>query len=372
MRPDFPRVPQTVPAPAEMQNVIRRMTQMHDELRPLRLTSRPQMQARFGGKTVRVVGSALHFRPEKETFHDFIENHLLWTLGKAWFDNEIREPPEERHIVLRWRAERFEQIRKARREKKAPFGPVGFVPSGNVQALLVLADDVYQLKHALKVPRQVVQRLRDTRQFQGARYEILAASVVARCGFKIEFIDDKTRKMPEFYAVKKEDAAVKIAVEAKSRHRRGVLHEPPNTVGSPAPPMRADVRRLFKEALQQNPGDVPFFIFIDLNLPITKQTSEPGEAQFRELKRLFDELRTGTPDTPDDFTGVFFTNFGWHYYREKAAQGGQYISVRPLYPRYPVSDQTWNLLTRALDEYGFIPDEEQHEKEVRTRFPELK
>jgi hypothetical protein len=49
-------------------------------------------------------------------------------------------------------------------------------------------------------------------------------------------------------------------------------------------------------------------------------------SRFAELRELFDRLKSGTPNQPDDFTGVFFTNFGWHTIakrarRHKALQG---------------------------------------------------
>ena len=91
--------------------------------------------------------------------------------------------------------------------------------TGNIRALQVLADDIYQLEHALKTPRKIIDRLRDSRQFQGVRNEIAVASIFARCGFDIDFIDDDTKRNPEFIAQK---GGERIAVEAKSRHRLGV------------------------------------------------------------------------------------------------------------------------------------------------------
>ena len=78
----------------------------------------------------------------------------------------------------------------------------------------MLADDVYQLSHALNTTKKVLARLRDLGQFQGARYEILCASLFARCGFEIDFIDDTSKRNPEFIAQKDGE---RIAVEAKSR-----------------------------------------------------------------------------------------------------------------------------------------------------------
>jgi hypothetical protein len=50
-----------------------------------------------------------------------------------------------------------------------------------------------------------------------------------------------------------------------SRRRPGVLHQP-GTMPAPEQ-LRADVDRLYREALQQDQGKQPFAIFLDVNLP---------------------------------------------------------------------------------------------------------
>jgi hypothetical protein len=138
-------------------------------------------------------------------------------------------------------------------------------------------------------------------EFQGARYEILVASLFARCGFQIGFIGDPSKRNAEFIASK---GTEKIAVEAKSRHRAGVLHER----GEFADQAPAEIKRLYESALGQNPNTVPFVIFIDVNLPLTpevrvedKEWIKEGEASIRVQKegrarrfryrRSADELR---------------------------------------------------------------------------------
>ena len=50
---------------------------------------------------------------------------------------------------------------------------------------------------------------------------------------------------------------------------------------------------------------------------------------------------------------------------------GEFMVVRAMHPQYPIQEETWNLLDRALNEYGLILDEEEYEKAVRSRYPEL-
>jgi arginyl-tRNA--protein-N-Asp/Glu arginylyltransferase len=68
---------------------------------------------------------------------------------------------------------------------------------------------------------------------------------------------------------------------------------------------------------------------------------------------------------------LILTNFGWYYYRDRAAMPGECITVRTANPQFQIQEETWKLLERALSEYGFIVDEEQHEKDVRARYSEL-
>jgi len=132
---------------------------MSQELESPRLTSRPQIQADFQGKKIRAVRNSIFIRPPEETFYDFQINLLLWTLDKPWFDSEMAKPLEERHIILRWRHERNELLTANRKPGDDPNRPVKAALTGDVKALQILADDIYQLEHALKTPRRVIERL---------------------------------------------------------------------------------------------------------------------------------------------------------------------------------------------------------------------
>jgi hypothetical protein len=320
--------------------------------KPPRMVSRPQLQMVAFGKKLRVVRNKIHFRPLEETLYDFQLNHLLWVLGKEWFDKEMLKPLDERHVVMKWRHERNEVLEKYRAPSAPPNEPVKAPLTGNMKALQILADDVYQLEHALEAPKKIVERLRNMREFQGARYEVLVASLFARCGFSIDFIDDRSKKNPEFFATKGEE---RIAVEAKSRRRTGVLHEKGefSVDSKPAP---ARIRGLFQEALEQNPGGVPFMTFIDVNLPLTPLTPPIERAWVREAMKCFDDRkRDGLPESD---IGLILTNIGWHYHREVGAPPSEAVTVRPEAPIFPIRNETWTLLEQALNEYGVIVDEE--------------
>jgi hypothetical protein len=343
--------------------IVEKAAQMMNPPPPPRMVSRPQMQTVAFGQKLRAVGNSLHYRPLEETFHDFQLNLLLWTLGKNWFDEQMRKPPGERHLILRWREERNEVLEKHRDPAAPPNQPIRAQFTGNMKALQVLADDIYQLQHALKTPRKIVERLRNMRQFQGARYEVLVASLFARCGFEIEFVDDRAKKNPEFFAIK---TGERIAVEAKSRHRPGVFHEGGKYVAE-AEPKQARIRGLFQEALEQNPGQVPFVVFIDVNRPLTPQTPPLERTWVKEAMKCFEERESESLTEPD--TGLILSNIGWHYHRDVGAPPPEFLTVKPEQPPFPLRSETWGLLERALNEYGFIVDEENPPKPKRKTAP---
>jgi hypothetical protein len=319
--------------------------------RPRRLTSWPQIQAEFHGQKLRAVRNKIYPRPQNESFQDFQINHLLWFLGEKWFNTEMAKRLEERHIILRWRHERNEQLRKHALPARDTSLPLRAPMSGGGKALQVLADDVYQLAQALDTPSRIAERLADMHEFQGVRYEILVASLFARCGFQIGFIEDTAKRNPEFIASK---GAEKIAVEAKSRHRKGVLHEQ----GAFAEDAPAEIKRLYESALGQNPGKMPFVVFVDVNLPLTPDVPVNEKNWVREAMQAFDYRRQ--EERADTDTGLILTNFGWHFTRDPQLPPGEFMTVQNEKPEYQITDETWTLLVRALSEYGLVVDEEQY------------
>jgi hypothetical protein len=328
---------------------IKHVARLMASSRPRRLTSWPQIQTEFHGHKLRAVRNKLYARPKEETFQDFLINHLLWFLGEEWFNAEMKKRPEQRHIILRWRHERNEQLLKYDSADRDASVPLKAPMTGGAKALLVLADDVLQLAQALDTPSRVSERLGDMHEFQGARYEILVASLFARSGFQIGFIDDPTKRNPEFIASK---GSEKIAVEAKSRHRAGVLHERGDFVNE-AP---AEIKRLYESAVGQNPGGMPFAVFIDVNLPVTPEVPITEKRWLREAKRAFEYRRQ--EERVDSDTVLVLTNFGWYFSREPQLPPGEFITAQHENPQFKITGETWTLLARALSEYGLVIDEE--------------
>jgi hypothetical protein len=157
---------------------------------------------------------------------------------------------------------------------------------------MLLAYDLYVLKDNLSLQDDIIRRIKISDQFQGARHELFATATCIRAGYAIEFENEKdgTRKHAEFIATHKQTGQ-KIAVEAKSKHRPGVLGFLGNKESEQA--IKLGVTSLINKAIAKNP-EIPLVIFVDTNLPpnLAKKVhcmQQPSE----EFKIAFDGLKKG-------------------------------------------------------------------------------
>ena len=159
----------------------------------------------------------------------------------------------------------------------------------------------------------LLARLRDQRGFQAARYEIIAAVVFLRAGFKIEFLDDGNDQCNQKHCeliASHEKAGIRIGVEAKVRRRPGVLHHSPD---SPKGPDWRAIENLIRKARKQKPDGLPLAVFVDINLP-----PEPGYSGSR--KTMGEKPVKGSEIIGATFPGktplriVFFSSRTYHYY----------------------------------------------------------
>ncbi len=191
-------------------------------------------------------------------------------------------------------------------------------------------------------------------EFQGARYEIAVAATFVRGGCRVKFISDKTRKHCEFVARDLATGAT-IAVEAKSRHRPGVLGFRGEVDEARA--IRGDVEDLVDRALKQNPGDLPFMIFVDLNCPPVAGVPVEEQRWFEDIWDFMRSLPTPTPERPDEFNSIFLTNYSYHWLRTESALGGSYLAIHSRWPTHPLPVDVVGRIGMAVHNYGHIPRE---------------
>lgn len=307
-------------------------------------------------KRVRAIGNTVALRPLDETDHEFYVDLLCSnTLGAEWHQAQLERPEAERHVIEGW-VDAYGRARSGEAEN-APLTKEGdhlytSPATGDLKALLCLAYDVYTLKHALALPDSLVERLKSDDQFQGARYEIAIGAIFARAGYGIDWLTAATdRKLPEFIA-RHPSSRIEIAVEAKSRHRPGVLGRSGERPDLDT--LRVDVGGLMKRALAKETDGRPYIICIDLNLPTAQEGDTEGWVS--ELyKNVLEPVGRESTGEPDRFSAVCFTNYSWHWDGEELAGNPLGFVIRGLEAAMPLRSDEAELLTEAILQYGNVP-----------------
>jgi SEC-C motif len=313
------------------------------------------------GRKVWAIGTRLYLdRRPSETFHEFILDVLKATFGEDWAAEQAALPEVDQHFVFRLNQE-YAKWSQANLDPETleRDGVLSGVPNGWVQYFLSLAWDVVSLIHSSNLPDRLVARLRDPREFQGARYEIAIAAIFARLDCEIRFLDEdeelRGRKHVEFIA-RHRPTGQEIAVETKSRRREGVLNEP----GEPDPddPLHGDpraVRRRFMEALEQAPEGMPFVVFIDINAPLEPEAAALEKEWIEDIRRWMARFPIPTAEEPSAYNALYVTNFAPHYDGDDLARPGEWLAVKPLFAANPLRFDLTGMLDTALNRYHQVP-----------------
>jgi hypothetical protein len=310
----------------------------------------------------RIVWNRVWHYPQHETFHQFLDALVVGTLGKDWFEEQLLRPLKNQNAIVKWRTAMVELLR---RPGDANDGvSTGHTLTGPAKAYQCFGYDLYWLQLVHKLPGSVIERLKDFRAFQGARYEVLIAAIFARAGFEIEWIDDNkaSGKHPEFIATHKVTGK-KVGVETKSRQRPGAM----NYIGtvSPETHLKGNVDDLYDKAIQQAPnGDIPFLIFIDPNVPDSPQKGLPSYSDIpvdtvpwmKEIRdRLVETWNAATEPTPE--SAVLITNFAFYYGdNDSPSPTGMGSFFPSLKPRVPIlGDPMIGDLIYCIQTYDTVP-----------------
>jgi uncharacterized protein YchJ len=313
---------------------------------------RPIIHMDFKGYKFVAVGNQLHYSKSWKTFPDFLMTYITAVLGRDWGNSELSKPYEERHQIVKWYDGAVLFFSQGEKDEE---GICSGIPDGLTAAYLRLAYDLYILRHHTALQNEVVRRLKHPEQFQGARYELFAAATCIRAGFDIAYEDerDRTSTHPEFVATHKQTREI-ISVEAKSRHRPGVLGFPGEL--EPESEIKVKVRRLLNKALSKSTNH-PYVIFIDLNLPPSPPIT-PETPWFREIRNGISEDGAPEKENPDPYNLLVFTNHAEQYgKKDETYPSPQTIFVIPKYSRVTVRNpQIISELHHAASQYGNIPN----------------
>jgi hypothetical protein len=304
------------------------------------------------GKRVRAIHNRILMRPLEESFHRFILS-LLWdTVGRDWLALQMETSPETLHAIAGWTLSAQSTANSMREGIARDPEKAGTTElTGDALSLLTLAHDIFRLLQVNELPGPLLSRLRDRRQFQGARYEVAVAAAFVRCGFTIKWIRGVT-KHGEFVAIGG-SSREELLVETKSRVWPGVLHEPSAERFQQS--VRVAVGRLYRKAIEKPTGGRPFFIFVDLNLPHEPAAAPMQKSWMNDIKGVLDDhialLIDGTPETL-----LAVTNLGSHHIGTGAATPAEVLFLVSQLPRVPVKD--WNIfehVATSLRRHAYVP-----------------
>lgn len=316
-----------------------------------------------GGARIWAIGNRVYTdRPPTETFHEFILSLLREELGREWAEEQRALKPAEQHYLYRCFGDYSDWTAQVSRESEPQAGGVwGGLASGSVQYLHSVAWDVALLLQATArpLPQSLLERLRNPGAYQGARYELAIAALFAKIDCEIEFLDDdqlRHRKHGEFIA-RHRPTGERVVVEAKSRHRAGVINEEGDFDASD--PLRGDrrgLRKLVRNAMTKDSGGLPFLIFVEVNAPVEEPAPGVEPAWQREVRKMLDRMPQMTGEEPSSFEAIYATNFSPHYQGEKQARGGEWLCAPPAPRRASRPSHLVGPLNYALDRLERVPD----------------
>jgi len=299
------------------------------------------------------VGSELYSSTKWKTFPDFLWDYMIRTLTPPWGKEELAKPYESRHILLQW-FDRACKVQSQYAANKSENGIYGLVPDGATAAYLLLAYDLYLLRHHQALQDDVVRRLKRMDQFQGARYELFVAATCIRAGFTIQHEDeqDLTRRHMEFLATHAATAQ-KIWIEAKSMHRPGILGQPTRE-GTEAT-IRHKAGRLLRDAAAKDPPGA-CVVFVDVNVPSDSEAKLEGTWR-QDAVDAYNALSGDSADGLHPINMALFTNHPFHYGDESAFEKWKdTVVAMAATPRHELADRSvLQALAEATKLYGAIP-----------------
>lgn len=273
---------------------------------------RPILSAPVQGERVVVVGKRLYNSRKWVTFHDFLRDYLLGSLGADWSNAEQAKPLAERHRILRWYAQAVADAKPFTNPDGVTSGPM----TGAIQAFLNLAYNIYLIAHhgdGQAMADIYLQRLRSTRDdaFIGALFETYAAAAFLKAGFALSYEETKRKSHSsvEFVATWPKTGE-SFSVEVKSRVHTADPEAPEGPVD--------EVRRLrvgakLAKALGKAAAHTRV-VMIEINVPDQLKATGTLEGwPAAALKQIRDnEGATGKDGAPLPPAYVFVTNHAFH------------------------------------------------------------
>jgi len=315
---------------------------------------RPFIGWDFKGHSLLVMGNKILTRPKNQGrfFTDFLLALMGLKFGEDWWNEQLAKPVHERHPMFVARSIGLQHM------QRFPVGDGSFASpiTGAMKSHLAFAYDMFVVGDNGRLDERLIERLKNTSQFQGARHELFAEATCLRAGFSIEHENetDGSCRHAEFTARHKA-TGVKVSVEAKSKHRPGVMGRP----GVPEKPgaHKLAFGNLLNDAIRKNTL-YPLVVFLDLNLPWDMGRRLLEQRPPHEyILRTLDRLRAG-PDKLEPITYLVITNHPERYGgEEELTTSPQLLSVIPERPTRAVRRDVLLSIHGAAQLYGHIPQD---------------
>jgi hypothetical protein len=270
---------------------------------------RPPQGIEMGGRLMTVVGGSIFQQTREGGYNvvNLIHDYALLFFGEAYLEPQEAKPLNQRHTALQWMQTYVDHDQRLRRDGNTD-PRAGQIGAG--AAWFRFAYDLYTIAGNSTLQVRLRERLLDLSTFQAARHELRVAAIFAVAGFDLQYEDetDNRRTHPEFIATDRLSPA-RVAVEAKSRHRRGVQGFEGGLDIKPGD--RVNIRDKVLEAYQKR-TDLPLYVFIDVNLPHLGEESD-WQRWLQEIDTTMSDLAAEGYEDRCPANIVFFSNDPSHY-----------------------------------------------------------
>ncbi len=299
------------------------------------------------------VGNKLHYSKKWKTFPDFLFEYVWREFGAEWYENENKKSIEEQNEIVKWFNKSLEF---SSTQKPNDDGLFVANPNGSTAAYLLFSYDLFTVLNNNINVGYLIERLKDKLQFQGARYELFCLAACLRGGFKILLENEKdySKKHVEFKIVD-EESNTTFSVEAKSKHRFGVLGQPGKIV--PDDELRVgNITQLINNAVSKDDNH-PLIIFLEFNLQPEYADYIIGGKSWKKIFQIFDNVKK-TSDGKDFFNLVVLTNHPHHYGKDDSPDPEKmYSLVYSLNPKHIITNKkSFDKVVNATLQYGIVPN----------------
>lgn len=296
----------------------------------------------------------------------FFPTYLEGRLPPGWITKQQGLPKSERHPIVDWLEDfqtflsNFKPGQPIQEHKKNL--------TAKSKSLFLMAYDMYSLDGHASLQDSLVNRLTSAPHFQGALHELGVAATTMRAGFDIEFEDetDSTKKHPEFVATHK-ISRQQIAVEAKSVHRRGLMgakigNSHPTAEAATAQKIALQICGQVEKAIPKA-GELPFYLFVDLNLhpSIIENLATDVLVELRSTLPLVDSGVDKFGRVVGRTMNLLVVTNRPMQFTEASHTGGEmlnmFITPDPQDCRFPLGSNHIPDVKLAVSNYGTIPDD---------------